>query len=285
MRSFLLLAVLASAAGAEDGDAPARPPVKAGGRGTVGSSGYAGRSGFVQLGDAWKARFSYSDFSVDGNTDTTRTYSGRLSYQGEALFVGVNAAVTPRANHYSARSAGADLGWAFLSEDEGAPLEEWELSAWWTRTTHTQGIPSHPVRGGQPDQRTNQDDYGGGVSATAFYLTASFDGYASFYDKRITRAAQFARNRPPLAGISSLLDSFPENALSARLEYDRWRACVPHLNWAKTTYATTGEAAFTYGGGATLAREGARLELSYETVRQRGSPASGYFTFAGSWLF
>lgn len=261
------------------------PLLRVGGRGVWGPSNYRGRSGFAQFGDRWRLRASYSDFTVDGSTDATRTYSARLSYQGDALSLGASASVTPRANHYSARSVGADGGWAFVSEDEDAVLEEWELSGWWTRTAHTQGVPPHPVRGGQRDQQTNQDDYGGGVSATLLSMTASLDGYASFYDKAITRAAQFARNRPPLAGISSLLDSFPENGLSARLDYERWSRLIPFVGWSRTNYATGSPPAFTYSAGLTASWRALRLDYSYDLVRQRGSPASGYHSAGGSVRF
>lgn len=282
---FSLFLMLLPAPSVAQTSEPAVQRVRVGGRGVWGPSNYRGRSGFAQYGDRWKLRASYSDFTVDGSTDATRTYSARLAYQGDALSLGANASVTPRANHYTARSAGADAGWAFLSEDEDALLEEWELSGWWTRTAHTQGIPPHPVRGGQPDQRTNQDDYGGGLSVTALSMTASFDGYASFYDKAITRAAQFARNRPPLAGISSLLDSFPENGLSARLDYERWSFLIPFVGWSRTDYATGSPPAFTYSAGLAASWRALRFDYSYDLVRQRGSPASGYHSAGGSVRF
>lgn len=283
---LVLLALAPAARSQERGEASEKVyPIKLGGRGIWGPSNYRGRSGFAQVGDAWKARFTYNDFTVDGSTDATRTYAARLSYQGEALSLSAYASLTPRANNYSARSVGADAGWAFLPEEEGAWLEEWELSAWWTRTDHTRGLPPHPVRGGTPDRQTLQDDIGGAISATACYLTATFDGYASVYDKPIARAAQVGRNRPPLANFVSLLDSFPENAMSARLEYDRWRAAIPSLSWARTNYVTDAPPAFTYGAGLTFAVWELRFDFSYELVKQKGSPASGYYSAGGSVRF
>ena len=109
---YLITAVLllsAVATRAEEGSA--KPLVKTGLQGTVGSAGYLGRSAYVQFGDAWRVKGGYSDYRYDSSTGTTRTLSLRGAYQGEHLGAGVKLSVTPRNDAYANRAFGADASW------------------------------------------------------------------------------------------------------------------------------------------------------------------------------
>jgi hypothetical protein len=285
-RLLILLAVCASAPPRAQEAAPGVKPflgLRSNLRGTVGTGGYRGRSASASIGEEWRARAGSSDFTYDGSTDTVRTVSGRLSFQGENLAAGVSGSVTPPANSYQSNSVGADLGWTFLFEDAG--VEEADMSVFWSRTHHKQAVPDHPTRGAQPKLVTDQDDYGAAASVTAFSMTLSADGYFSEYDRDVQRAARLVANRPALAGIGSLLDSFPANGQSVRWELEAWPAVIPFVSWQRVEFATGSPLSHTGGVGFTARVGASRLEVSYERVRQKGTPSSGYASFGGSLRF
>ena len=292
MRGYLpvvALVLLFAAAGvrAEEGDA--KPlGVKTGARGTLGSGGYIGRGAYLQLGDAWRVKGSYSDYRFTDSTGTTRTAALRASYQGENLAAGLNFSVTPRNDSYANRAFGADGGWTFVLDDSEEPsgLEEFELGAWWTQTRHSQIVPSTPAQPKERDVIINQHDLGVTASLTGWDLTLSLDASRSMYDQDFADLPAAARRRPRLGETASLVNGFPERSGSARLEYGRWRACTPYISVAATRYEIQPQtASLTSGAGLTLKYGGLGVDLGYELVRQKGAADTKYFNFGGSFKF
>ncbi|MDO8756655.1 MAG: hypothetical protein Q7J64_01475, partial [Elusimicrobiota bacterium] len=176
MTRFLLIFALAlttpAVIRAEEGESEPLG-VKTGLRGTIGTGGYLGRGAYLQYGEAWRLKASYSDYRFDGSTGTTRTAGLRGSYQGDSLSVGVTASATPRNDFYANRAFGVDGGWTFILDDSDEPsgLEEFELGAWWSQTRHSQIVPATRAL---PDERNvviNQHDFGVSASLTAFDTT------------------------------------------------------------------------------------------------------------------
>ncbi|MEQ1919374.1 MAG: hypothetical protein ABL955_09255, partial [Elusimicrobiota bacterium] len=260
MRAYLPIlacALILSAIGvrAEEGDA--QPVgVKFGARGTVGTGGYLGRGAHLQYGDAWRIKGSYSDYRFDGSTGTRRTAGLRASYQGENLSVGLNASVTPRNDNYANRSFGADGGWTFLFNEEsedGAGLEELELGAFWSQTRHSQIVPGTVALPTERNLIINQHDLGLTAALTGWDFTLSLDASRSIYDQEFDNLPAAVRRRPRLAEAASLVNGFPERQGSARLEYGRWRACVPYISAAATRYSIQPQpASLTSGAGVSL---------------------------------
>jgi hypothetical protein len=148
---------------AQEGEEAKPIGVKTGLRGTVGTGGYLGRGAYLQYGDAWRLKASYSDYRYDGSTGTTRTAGLRASYQGENLAAGINFSVTPRNDFYANRSFGADGGWTFVfneDSEEVSGLEELELGAFWSQTRHSQIVPGTVLLPEQRNLIINQHDLG-----------------------------------------------------------------------------------------------------------------------------
>ena len=290
MKPFLLLAALllsTSAVRAEEGEA--KPLWKSALRGTVGTGGYVGRGASLQFGDVWRLKGSYSDYRLDGSTGTTRTTGLRASYQGENLALGLSASVTPRNDNYANRTYGVDGGWTFLfdaGEEEPSGLEDLELGFFWTQTRHSQIVPATPAVPVERDLIINQHDLGLSAALTAWDFTASLDASRSVYDQDFAQLPAAVRFRPRLAQAASLVNGFPERSGSARLEYGRWRACVPYLSVAATRYSIQPQpASLTSSAGVALKYGGLGVDLGYELVRQKGSPDTKYFNFGGSFKF
>lgn len=292
MKGYLLvfacvLNFAAVAVRAEEGD-PQPIGVKFGARGTIGTGGYKGRNGYLQYGDAWRVRGSYADYDYDGSTGTTRTIGLRASYQGDSLSVGLNASVTPRNDNYANRAFGADGAWTFLlnegSEEPGG-LEEFELGAFWSQTRHSQIIPGNAALE-ERDVNLNQHDLGISAAVTAWDLTLSLDASRSIYDKDFSQLPNASLRFRRLTEAASLVNGFPERAGSARLEYGRWRACIPYISAAATRYSIQPQpASLTSGAGVALKYGGLGVDLGYELVRQKGSADTKYFNFGGSFKF
>jgi outer membrane usher protein FimD/PapC len=283
----LLLALLAAPAPAAAQD-DAAPLIKTGGRFTSGSGGYRGRSGYVQAGREWKLRASYSGYDFDGSTYTTHTGSLRASYQGEHLTLGLNASVTPRSDYYRSRGWGAEAGWLFTpgDTDESALVDEWDLGAWWTQTRHHQSVPATRALPVQRELIINQHDLGASAAATAWRLTLSVDGYASLYDQDyfalLNQAVAF---RPRLADAASLVNSFPENGRSVRLDLEAADWLTPYIALTRVEYGGRQRPTRTAGAGASLRFGDVGAELSYERTKQAGSEDTGYFSAGGSVRF
>jgi hypothetical protein len=284
---LLLLAPIVSRA--EEG--AARPLFKTGARGTVGSGGYLGRDAYLQFGDVWRLKGSYSDYRFDGSTGTTRTAALRGNYQGENLSLGLNGSLTPRNDNYANRSFGVDGAWTFFlndvnsSEDEGE-LTEFELGAWWSQTRHSQIVPATAT---QPNARTviiNQHDLGVNASITGEDVTVSVDGTRTLYDQNFANLPTAIKKIPRLGETLSLVNSFPDKSASVRVKYGRWRACVPFVSVAASRYHVQPQPNTLIGGaGVSLHYEGLGADLSYELVRQKGANDTKYFSFGGSWRF
>lgn len=292
MRSYLpvfalVLMFSAGAVRAEEGDA--KPiGIKTGVRGTIGTGGYVGRGAYLQYGDAWRLKGSYSDYRYDGSTGTTRTVGLRASYQGENLSVGLNASVTPRNDNYANRSFGADGGWTFtLNEgrEDSSGLEDFELGAFWSQTRHSQIIPGNAALP-ERDINLNQHDLGVSAALTGWDVTLSVDASRSIYDKEFSNLPTASLRFRRLTEAASLVNGFPERAGSARLEYGRWRACVPYISAAATRYSIQPQpASLTAGAGVALKYGGLGVDLGYELVRQKGADDTKYFSFGGSFKF
>lgn len=266
------------------------PPLfKTGGKFTGGSGGYRGRTGYVQAGREWKLRATYSGYDYDGSTSTTHTGTLRASYQGEHLNAGVHASVTPLSQEYRSRGWGAELGWLFTpgDEDEAAWIDEWDVGAYWSQTRHQQTVLATPANPVQREIIVNQNDVGGAVSATAWLVTLSLDGYTSFYDQgNFGGINAGARNRPRLAAAADLVNSFPQDGQSARLDFELARWAVPYLSASRTSYVTVREpASWTVGGGVSLRLGDVGLEASFERNRQAGSDDQRYWSLGGSLRF
>lgn len=293
MRGFLpvfafALIFSAGAVRAEEGDA--KPiGIKTGVRGTVGTGGYVGRGAYLQFGDAWRVKGSYSDYRYEDSTGTTRTAGLRASYQGENLAAGLTASVTPRNDSYANRSFGADGGWTFLlneGAEDSSGLEELELGAFWAQTRHSQIIPATPVLPQERNIIINQHDLGLTAALTGWDVTLSVDASRSLYDQNFDDLPAAARRRPRLGEALSLVNGFPERAGSARLEYGRWRACVPYVSVAASRYKIQPQpASLTASAGAALKYGGLGVDLGYEVVRQKGASDTKYFSFGGSFKF
>jgi len=262
--------------------------VKFGARGTIGTGGYLGRGAYLQYGDAWQARASYSDYRFDGSTGTTRTAGLRGSYQGESLAAGVTASVTPRNDFYANRAFGVDGGWTFVLDDSEEPsgLEEFELGAWWAQTRHSQIIPATRVLPIERDIIINQHDFGVSASLTGWDTTLSVDGFRAIYDQDFDDIPASLRRRPRLAEAAALVNGFPERGGSVRLDYSRWRAVSPYLSFVATRYQIQPQpAAATAGGGVALRHGGLAVDIGYELVRAKGIADTKYLTFGGSFKF
>jgi hypothetical protein len=291
MRGFLpvlacVLMLSAAAVRAEEGDA--KPLWKSGVRGTVGSGGYAGRGAYLQFGDLWRVKGSYSDYRYDGSTGTTRTLSLRGSYQGESLSAGLTASAVPRNDSYANRSLGADGSWTFVLDDGDEPsgLEELELGAFWGQTRHSQIVPATRALPRERDVIINQHDLGVTAAVTAWDATLSVDAFRSVYDQDFGDLPAAARRIPRLGETASLVNGFPERSGTARLEYGRWKAFAPYVSLTATRYKIQPQPASTTGGaGAAIKYAGFGLDLGYEVVRQKGSPDTKYFNFGGSVKF
>ena len=132
----------------------------------------------------------------------------------------------------------------------------------------------------------NQHDLGLSAALTAWDFTASLDAYRSIYDQDFSQLPVAVRFRPRLAQAASLVNGFPERSGSARLEYGRWRACIPYVSAAATRYSIQPQpASLTSGAGVALKYGGLGVDLGYELVRQKGSPDTKYFNFGGSFKF
>ena len=289
LAAFIFAVALAAPAAAQDAASEETKawPVKFGGKRTTGSGGYKGRSGYVQVGSEWRLRAGFSDYTFDGTTTTTRTGSLRASYQGEHLSLGVNVSVTPRAEEYRNRAWGVEGGWVFLPEDEGGALEEWELNGWWSQTRHHQSVLATPALPVQRELIINQHDLGVGASVTAWKATLSADAYASLYDQDYfddLNAA--ARRRPRLSAAVSLVNGFPRNGGSARLDYEVAKWLTPFVSYGVTTYRVADQPpSYVVGGGASLRWGVASVDVSYEKVRQRGVDDTAYLGLGGSLRF
>lgn len=292
MRSLLAVlccvaALAAPAAAAESSPETKAWPVKVGLRRTTGTGGYKGRSGYVQVGSQWRLRAGYSDYTYDGTTVTTRTGSLRAFYQGEQLSLGLTASFTPRTEEYRNRSIGAEGGWVFLPEDADGIVEEGELTAWWTQTRHHQSVPATPAVPVQRELVINQHDLGLGASLTAWRTTLSVDGYASLYDQDYFDDLNAAlRRRPRLSAAVSLVNGFPRNGASARLDVEAARWITPYVSYARTTYRVSNQpVSHAYGAGAALKAGPVGVDVGYEKTRQSGSDDASYLTLGGSVRF
>jgi hypothetical protein len=293
MRGYLRVfaCVLIFSAGAVRAEEGGEQPIgiKTGARGTVGTGGYVGRSAYLQYGDAWRLKGSYSDYRYEGSTGTTRTAGLRASYQGENLAAGLTVSVTPRNDSYANRTFGADSGWTFLLKDgadDSAGLEELELGAFWSQTRHSQIIPATPVLRREQNIVINQHDLGLSASLTGWDVTLALDASRSIYDQDFDNLPAAARRIPRLGEAISLVNGFPDRAGSARLEYGRWRACVPYVSVAASRYKIQPQpASLTAGAGVSLKYGGLGVDLGYELVRQKGATDTKYFSFGGSFKF
>jgi hypothetical protein len=276
MRTFLLLLALASPAAAQtEGLTPSSWLYKAGGKYSAGTGGFRSRSAYVQAGSRWKLRAGYTGYDYDGSTGTTHTGSLRASFQGEHLSLGVNGAFTPLVMDYRSQSWGAEAGWLFTpgDADDDAFIEEVELSSWWTQTRHEQTLL--PNVAGRPSVQfvVNQQDIGGGLSLTAGIATLSLDGSASLYDRSgaAVVAVSAAKPRPRLAAAADLVNGFPENAQTARLDLEAAGWAVPFVSLTRTDYHIDDQPASMTGGlGSTFKWGRFGAELAYEVSRQRG---------------
>lgn len=293
MRGYLpvlacVLIFSAGAARAEEGDA--QPiGIKTGVRGTVGTGGYVGRGAYLQYGDAWRLKGSYSDYRFEGSTGTTRTAGLRASYQGDNLSAGLNASVTPRNDNYANRSFGADGGWTFIlnEESEGSSgLQDFELGAFWSQTRHSQIVPATRALPQERDIVINQHDLGVNAALTGWDVTLSVDASRSVYDQNFDNLPDASRRRPRLAQTASLVNGFPERSGSARLDYSRWRAFSPYVSFSATRYKIQPQpASATASAGASFKYGGLGVDLGYELVRQKGVDDTKYFNFGGSFKF
>lgn len=283
-----LISLGAAVVRAEEGGGSEPIGIKTGARGTVGTGGYLGRGAFLQYGDAWRVRGSYSDYRFDGSTGTTRTAGVRGSYQGESLAVGLTASVTPRNDNYANRAFGVDGGWTFVLDDSDAPsgLEEFELGAWWSQTRHSQIVPATPALRIERDIVINQHDFGVSAAVTGWDLTLSVDAFRAVYDQDFDDIPAAVRRRPRLAETASLVNGFPDRGGSARLDYSRWRAVSPYISFAATRYVIQPQpASATAGAGASFKHGGFAADLGYELVRQKGTADTKYLNFGGSFKF
>lgn len=287
LAALVFVVMLGGNAVAQETVEPSAWPVKFGGKRTTGSGGYKGRSGYLQVGTQWRLRAGFSDYTFDGTTTTTRTGSLRASYQGEHLSLGVNVSATPRAEEYRNRAWGVEGGWVFLPEDEGGALEEWELNGWWSQTRHHQSVLATPALPVQRELIINQHDLGVGASVTAWKATLSADAYASLYDQDYFEDLNAAaRRRPRLSAAVSLVNGFPRNGGSARLDYEAANWLTPFVSYAVTTYRVADQApSYVLGGGAAVRWGVASVDVSYEKVRQRGADDTAYLSLGGSLRF
>lgn len=287
MTCLLALLLSASPASAQEDERP--PLFKSGGKVTGGSGGYRARSGYVQAGRDWRLRASYSGYEYDGSTSTTHTGTLRASYQGEHLNAGVHASLTPLSQEYRSRGWGAELGWLFTpgDEDEEAWIDEWELGAYWSQTRHQQTVLATPANPVQRELVTNQNDLGGSLSFTAGVATLSMDGYTVFYDQDNFAAINTgARNRPRLAAAADLVNSFPQDGQSARLDLELAEWAVPYLAASRTSYVTLiTPASWTVGGGLAARLGDIGIEAGFERNRQAGSDDQRYWSLGGSLRF
>ena len=288
IRGLLLALALSCPAAVRAQESEARPLWKSGARGTVGSAGYVGRGAYLQFGDVWRVKGSYSDYRFDASTGTTRTGSVRGAYQGANLAAGVTMSLTPRNDAYANRAFGADAGWTFLldTSDEPSGLEELELGGWWTQTRHSQIVPATAVFKTGRDIVINQHDLGLSAALTGWDFTLSLDAFRTLYDQNFSNLPAAAVRIPRLGQTASLVNSFPERGGAARLEYARWRACVPFVSVSTTKYKLQPQPASTTSAiGVALKSGGAGLDLGFERTHQAGAPDTRYFNFGGSFRF
>ncbi|MBI3288921.1 MAG: hypothetical protein HYZ74_05330 [Elusimicrobia bacterium] len=289
MKALLLAVVLvpiAVAAGAQEAGeaAPAAPLVRAAYRHTFGGSGYSGNRASLSLGDRWRAQVSYSDSISAGSTDTTRTLGARLGFQGESLSANVSASITPVVSDYRARGGGVDAAWAFAGDGDEAAFEEAEIGLGWTYTRHQQETPSR-LGVAFPPLVTQQNDYFVHSSLTAWRTTVSGDYFRSYYDRNVRAVARVARNRPPLAGLSDLFESFPRSGGSVRLDGEWWKSVTPFVAWSVIDYIVPLPESQTWGAGVTGRWGRWSAEASYERVVQSGQAGSNYVTLGGGARF
>lgn len=291
MTILLLLASLLAAvpAAAQEYADEAPPLFKSGGKVTGGSGGYRARTGYIQAGRDWKLRATYSGYEYDGSTSTTHTGTLRASYQGEHLSFGAHASLTPLAQEYRSRGWGADLGWLFTpgDEDEDAWIDEWDVGVFWSQTRHQQTVLATPANPVQREIIINQNDVGGSVSVTTWRLTLSADGYTSFYDQDNFGAINVgARNRPRLAAAADLVNSFPQDGQSGRLDVELTDWLVPYVAVSRTSYVTLRTAAsWSLGGGLSARLGDIGIEAGFERNRQAGSDDQRYWSLGGSLRF
>lgn len=287
-----LLLLLAAATPAAAQDAPADPPArpfKVGGKFSGGTGGYRSKSGYAQYGAAWKLRAGFSSYDYDGSSVPVRTGTLRLSYQGEHLSFGVNGSATPLVEEYRSRGWGAELGWLFTPGDADADalIDEWDIGAWWAQTRHHQSIPATPALPVQRELIINQHDLGGSLSVTAGVVTLSVDGYTTLYDQdNFAAVVAASRVRPRLANAADLVNGFPSNGQSARLDVEAASWAVPYVSASRTDYELARQAvSTTVGGGVSFKYDRFGLDLGYEVSRQAGSPDAKYASAGASVRF
>ncbi len=270
---------------------PAKPLWKTGVRGTVGSSHYVGRGAYLQYGDDWRVKGSYSDYRQDGSTGTVRTASVRGGYQGENLSAGASFSVSPRNANYANRSFGLDGSWTFFladGKDDAAPsgLEEVELGGWWTQTRHSQIIPATIFAVRERNVVINQHDLGVSAALTGWDFTLSLDASRTFYDQDFSALPSAALQIQRLGQTAALVNGFPDRSGSVRLEYERWKRAVPYVSFSATRYKIQPQPASATSGVGVAFKQGAfGLDLGLERTRQKGSPDTKYFNFGGSFRF
>lgn len=286
IRPLALALLLAAPAAAQD-EAP--PLWRLGGRYTAGSGGYVGRSGYVQAGREWKLRAGYSGYEFDGSTQTTHTGTLRASYQGEHLSFGVNGSFTPLAQEYRSRGWGADLGWLFApgDEDEDALVDEVDVGVWWSGTRHQQTVLATRASPVQREVIVNQNDVGGAVAVTVGRATLGVDGYTALYDQDNFGAVNaVARNRPRLAAAADLVNSFPQDGQSVRLDVEATDWAVPYVAAARTSFVTLRTAAsWSLSAGVALRHGLWGLDLGWERSQQAGGEDQRYLSAGGSVRF
>lgn len=291
MTALLALLLLAAPAAAQEEDAgDERPPlVRSGGKVSGGSGGYRARSGYVQAGREWKLRAGYSGYEFDGSTGTVHTGTLRASYQGEHLSLSAYGSFTPLVQEYRSRGWGADAAWLFTpgDVDEDAWVDEWEAGVFWSQTRHQQTVLATPANPVQRELVVNQNDVGGSLSVTAWRVTLSADGYTSLYDQDNFAALNVgSRRRPRLAAAADLVNSFPQNGQSARLDLELLDWAVPYAAASRTTFAAPRTpAAWTLGGGLSLRLGDIGIEAGFERNRQAGSDDQRYWSLGGSLRF
>lgn len=283
-----LLLLLPVAARAQEGE-PEPVGIKTGVRETVGTGGYLGRGAYLQYGDAWRVKGSYSDYRFDGSTGTTRTVGLRGSYQGENLAAGLTVSITPRNDAYANRAFGVDGGWTFILDDseEPAGLEELELGAWWSQTRHSQLVFPGAV-GVLPERNIviNQHDLGVSAALTGWDTTLSVDAFRTIYDQNFDNLPTAAIRIRRLTETAALVNGFPERGGSIRLDYSRWREVSPFVSFTATRYKIQPQpASATAGAGVALKYRGFGADLGYELVRQKGSTDTKYLSFGASFKF
>lgn len=262
---------------------------------TLGNQNYVGTKvkGTLDLPNEFYFQPSFSLYHDDLSSGTYKTFSGRLGYDEDSWGAGTTLGGSPKTNGYGNLFFGAD-GARYIKpggKDEtfGFGLSEADLGGGLTLTDHVDDFEQSP-KGKGTVQRASalhvlEADFDFNALLIFQRWSLKLDFTQSVYNKNLESENARAARIAALAGLSGIIQGFPDQNFNVMWKWLDIRFLTPYLSFTHTTFEIGTPVANSYEVGTLGNYRRFRWKLAFEKIVQKINPDLNLFTVGAGITF